>query len=701
MTQGEPNVIVPPPARESLFRRVLRNMAFRIAIVSLLLSAASYYYSYSRLQDEALSNLAKYLEARSQLESDLFLQAETNVRIVRDEFQRRHALLADSNPDPEFRRLLAQDREGTWRVRVELDDFERKATVAILPEAAITPEFQRQVLLGYELLSQYGPGFRNRYYDTFIDLNGSDASLMFLPDLNYARNGSAADFREELEAERLGMPEHNPARRTLWTGIYFDRQALQWMVSVVTPIDDTGRFIGAVGQDVLLDQLIERTNTVNIPGTWNFIMTRDGLLIAHPEHMDQIKASSGRYQLAQSRDPFLQGILATVQHAPAGAHFVETADGKYWLGMVPIRGANWQFITVYPKILLQKQAAISASLVLLLGLFALLVEVGLLAAVLRRDVVRPLRALQDAIRGLAQGRRVPETLAGERNDELGEVTRNFRSMASVLGQHRQHLEAEVKQRTAELAEGNLALQEANAALQQLNAEKNELLAVAAHDLKNPVGSMLGMAQMLERKLDEWPRDKVQDRLRGIATLGARVLNILGNLLDHHALETGNVRLQPEPVALERVLADLLGSWQERLDSKRQQCQCTAGGLTVLADRQALWQILENLLSNAVKYAPQDSLIRIEASQHGAEVEIAVIDQGPGVAAHEMPLLFRKFSRLSAVPTGGERATGLGLAIVKRLAEAQGGSVRCESQLGHGARFLVRLPLALEGYVAEA
>lgn len=688
-----PELVPSSPARESLFRRVLRNMGLRIAVVSILLSVASYYYSYHRLQDEALSNLAKYLEARSQLESDLFLQAETNTRLIRDEFRRRYEQGAPNDTEAEFSRLFAQDREGTWRVRIALDDFERKATVAILPETRLTNDFKRQVLLGYDLLSQYGPAFRNRYYDTFIDLNGSDASLMFLPDLNYARNGSAADFREELEAERLGMPQHNPSRRSAWTGIYFDRQAQQWMISVVTPLDYTGRFIGAVGQDVLLDQLIQRTNTVNIPGTWNFIMTREGMLIAHPEHMEHIKAANGRFRIETSKDGFLREVYQTLQSAPPGARFVDTPDGKFWLGVVPIEGANWQFVTVYPKYLLQKQAAIAASLVLLLGLFALVVELGLLAAVLRRDVANPLRELQSAIRGLAHGRAVPERLSGERNDELGEVTRSFRAMADVVNRHRLHLEEQVALRTQELAERNQALQEANESLRQLNNEKNELLAIAAHDLKNPVGSMLGMAQILERKLDEWPSEKVRDRLRGIATLGSRVLNILGNLLDHHALETGNVRLTIEPVPLDRVLSELLDSWQERLDGKRQHCHFTITGFSVRADRQALWQILENLLSNAVKYAPQHSRITVMVNREDDQVAIAFSDHGPGVALHEMPLLFRKFSRLSAVPTGGEHATGLGLSIVKRLAEAMGGSVRCESQLGHGATFVVCLPLA--------
>ena len=74
---------------------------------------------------------------------------------------------------------------------------------------------------------------------------------------------------------------------------------------------------------------------------------------------------------------------------------------------------------------------------------------------------------------------------------------------------------------------------------------------------------------------------------------------------------------------------------------------------------------------------------------------SVSDQGPGVAPHEMALLFKKFSRLSARPTGGEHTTGLGLSISKRLIEAMNGEIRCESQFGHGARFIITLPLSTE------
>ncbi|QLG87137.1 sensor histidine kinase [Chitinibacter bivalviorum] len=676
-------------ATSSLFRRVLRSMALRIALAACLISALSYYYSYVRLQEEALANLSKYIDTRSQLESELFINAESNTKLIRDEFVRRYALIQNLDVSNQFYGLLRQDKDGMWRVKTELDDFEHQATVAALPTAKQTPEFMRQVVLGHQILSQYGPAYRSRNYDTFIDLNVSDANLMYLPRLNYARNGSLADFAEDIEAELVALPERNPSRQSIWTGIYYDKQALEWMVSVITPIDYLGKFIGSVGQDVLLDQLIVRTNTVNIAGTYNMIFTRDGYLIAHPEFMGKIHETQGRLDMRKGA-PALQAIYSAVSHASPRDRFIESKDGRAWLGIAPIKGADWLFVTVYPKRLLEEKAAWAASMVLILGIFALAVELGLLAMVLRNDVARPLERLKNAIRSLAAGKSTDQ-LDLHRSDEIGELARTFNDMSHTVQSHRMHLEELVTDRTQELATRNLQLEAANEALKYLNQEKNELLAIAAHDLKNPVASIQGMAGLLNERLDTWPTEKIKDRLDGIHLLAGRMQRIISNLLDHDALEAGSVQMQFEVVDLDEIISDTLITWRERLKSKQQTANYTPTGLKVRTDRQALWQILDNLISNAVKYSPNDQSIDISANQSEEGVNITVADHGPGIAPHEIGMLFKKFSRLSARPTGGEHTTGLGLSIVKKLVEGMYGHVRCESQFGQGAKFIVTLP----------
>ena len=678
-------------ATSSLFRRVLRSMALRIALAACLISALSYYYSYVRLQEEALANLGKYIETRSQLESELFLGAEANTKLIRDEFVRRYALLQNTDVSSQFYQLLKQDRDGMWRVRPELDDFEHQATVAMLPTTKHTPELMRQVVLAQQVLSQYGPAYRARSYDTFIDLNVSDVSLMYLPKLNYARNGSVDDFAEDLDTELGALPERNPSRSTFWTGIYYDKQALEWMISVVTPLDYLGQYLGGIGQDIPLEQLINRTNTVNIPGTHNLIFTRNGYLIAHPDYMGKIQEHQGKLDMRKI-SPAMHDLYEAVSKAPPKERFIESPDGRNWLGIVPIKGANWVFVTVYPKRLLEEKAAWAASMVLILGIIALAVELGLLAMVLRKDVALPLDRLKNAIRSLAAGK-TSNQLDLHRSDEIGELARTFNDMSHTVQSHRLHLEELVTDRTQELATRNLQLEAANEALKYLNQEKNELLAIAAHDLKNPVASIQGMASLLGERLDNWPPEKIKDRLDGIQLLAGRMQRIISNLLEHDALEAGSVQMQIEVVDVDELIHDAIAGWRPRVASKQQTLHYTPTGLQVRTDRQALWQIVDNLLSNAVKYSPNEQRIEISAQAVDQDVEISVTDHGPGIAPHEMNLLFKKFSRLSTRPTGGEHTTGLGLSITKKLVEAVFGQIRCESQFGQGARFIVTLPAA--------
>jgi two-component system sensor histidine kinase/response regulator len=118
------------------------------------------------------------------------------------------------------------------------------------------------------------------------------------------------------------------------------------------------------------------------------------------------------------------------------------------------------------------------------------------------------------------------------------------------------------------------------------------------------------------------------------------------------------------------------------------------GTNVQADAPALNQVLDNLLSNAIKFSPPGKQIRLTVCPPGARfVECQVQDEGPGFSEPDRTRMFRRYSRLSARPTGGEPSTGLGLSIVRKLVLAMQGELACESTPGNGATFAFRLPRA--------
>ncbi|MFZ6871540.1 sensor histidine kinase [Undibacterium sp. Di27W] len=251
----------------------------------------------------------------------------------------------------------------------------------------------------------------------------------------------------------------------------------------------------------------------------------------------------------------------------------------------------------------------------------------------------------------------------------------------------QQLDAKVRQRTAELAE-------AVARLQKLDKDKNDFLGIAAHDLKNPLTSIIGMSDLLRKLQQSMPEQQRQHYLERISNSGQRMMRIISNLLDVNALETGHLHLKMQNLDVSKILQDVAQQYTEMLKAKDLQViMDIQDGVMVKADFDACVQIIDNLLSNAVKYSPLGKRIWLSVSNTPEFGVFEVRDEGPGLSTEDQQHLFEKFTKLSSLPTAGEHSSGLGLSIVKKLSEACGGKVHCESVVGEGCSFMVELPLA--------
>ena len=238
-------------------------------------------------------------------------------------------------------------------------------------------------------------------------------------------------------------------------------------------------------------------------------------------------------------------------------------------------------------------------------------------------------------------------------------------------------------------------------LARLNNEKNEFMGIVAHDLRNPLGTITGFADLV---LDdpEIPREEIHDFTRRIRDTAARMSEMVQNLLDANRIERGEVKLSLAPTDLCASLTSVVETYRPRAAAKQQVIHLQTGNipLVALVDPNVIIQVFENLVSNAVKYSPsgKNIFVRLMKTADGTHCEVQ--DEGPGLSGEDQKKLFGKFARLSAKPTGGEHATGLGLSIVKRLVEAMGGQVGCESELGQGATFVVQLPAADYGKMEQ-
>jgi len=239
---------------------------------------------------------------------------------------------------------------------------------------------------------------------------------------------------------------------------------------------------------------------------------------------------------------------------------------------------------------------------------------------------------------------------------------------------------------------HLALKAARDRLKQLAEDKDELLGILAHDLKNHLGGMQMSANLLRDRMSQTGDSRPAQLCENICHSTGQLLAFVKEFLANSAADHGFLP-KPEIVNLVELASRTAHDYREASQRKSLELrtQFSSETITVVADRSALSQVLDNLVSNAVKFSPPRSEITIGVRVTKESVECFVQDRGPGFTAEDKARMFRRYGRLSARPTGGEPSTGLGLSIVKKLVEAMKGELVCESAPGEGATFTVRLP----------
>lgn len=254
-----------------------------------------------------------------------------------------------------------------------------------------------------------------------------------------------------------------------------------------------------------------------------------------------------------------------------------------------------------------------------------------------------------------------------------------------LARHREHLEELVASRTAELA---VERDRAEAA----DRLKSAFLATMSHELRTPLNSIIGFTGVLLKGLGG-PLTEEQSRQLGMVKSSAQHLLVLINdVLDLSKIEAGQLRVSFTPFALKDAVDDCLRALAPAAERKGlslvSEVDPAAG--TILSDRRRVEQVLLNLVSNAVKFTEAGS-VRVSAAREGTWVVIRVRDTGIGIAAEDLPNLFRPFQQLESGLTRRFEGTGLGLSICRRLVEMLRGEISVESVPGRGSTFSFRLP----------
>ena len=251
----------------------------------------------------------------------------------------------------------------------------------------------------------------------------------------------------------------------------------------------------------------------------------------------------------------------------------------------------------------------------------------------------------------------------------------------------------LERQTAELADLAEKYAEEKTRAEEANAAKSKFLANMSHELRTPLNAIIGFSEIMESGMfGPLGAEKYIEYSRDIRESGQYLLDVINDILDMSKIEAGGIRLSPEAVELDTLLADCIRVVSTRASEKRLAIKAEVEpAIHLNADRRALKQIALNVLSNAVKFTPDGGAVTVQGRLRGGAVIIGIKDNGIGIPRQALQKLGRPFEQVESQLTKRHQGSGLGLVIAKSLVELHGGAIRIRSRLGRGTLVMVRLP----------
>ena len=247
----------------------------------------------------------------------------------------------------------------------------------------------------------------------------------------------------------------------------------------------------------------------------------------------------------------------------------------------------------------------------------------------------------------------------------------------------------------ELETANQHLEAANRQLKDTDQLKDRFLSIASHELKTPITSIRGQAQLALRRLSKQKMktqelDGMNATLEKINEQTARLTTLVDELLDVSSIRSGKIQLHKRECELVDLCRGIVED--QHLLTDRPISLETDAPVLLLADCERLAQVVVNLVGNAIKYSPERSPIKVRVSKREATALIAVQDHGKGIKKEQQEHIFDTFYRTPDAQASSKFGLGLGLSICKDIVERHGGRIWCESEMGKGSTFFVELPL---------
>jgi signal transduction histidine kinase len=669
----------------SLSQRMLAILAASVVAVSA--PAALVFYFFTR--DAAISEAEQFAASSADRR---ILGLEYTLRLAGTSLYRFDLMLRDSVAAPtidgevtKFAAGLERNPAGMLVTRRDGFDGRFQAGVLFHPSAARTDEVYRFHARAQRLMTIYA-GAVVPPLDSMWLLTRDQTAVIYVPrDPDFIYRATTGNNYLASEWVTLGDPATNPERKLRWTHAAFDPVLRTWIISAVRPFDLNNAWLGTIGHDFFLDELVQHlVGPDQLPGTQHFLVDSAGAPIIAGRWQSALEANQWTGEARRTFDDTIHRLQAAFEgHANDGKAVRLEIDGKPASALMRILPeTGWRYFVVTPIASITGNASKALLLFGLTAAAAIALVVAVTHLLVQRQIVGPIRRLADAVRGFA-GSKTDVRAKVDRTDDIGDLGQAFNAMADyIASSHR------------DLTRAHQELQHRNAALVDANRTKSNFLANMSHELRTPLNAIIGFSDMLineERMRLDGPRRREYAKL--INDSGNHLLAVVNSILDMSKLETGDFELSPEPFVPAGVISnccDLL-ALKAREQGIELSTKLPESLPEIIADKRSFKQILLNLISNAVKFTERGGRVTVTAAAETSGILVTVADTGVGISAEDMPKIGRPFFQAKGAYDRRHDGTGLGLSIVQGLVTLHGGSFEMSSRVGQGTTVSVRLP----------
>lgn len=497
---------------------------------------------------------------------------------------------------------------------------------------------------------------------------------------------------------------HNPARKLVWTDAYVDPAGGGWMVSAIAPVYLENKLEAVVGIDVTVDTILNRILALNLP--WNgyaMLIGRDGTILALPadgerdlgltelkNHHYREAIRSNIYKPRQFNiryRPDLKPLAVALARDKGDVATIRLGDKNMLAASAAIAGPGWRLVVMAPESAILADAmslrdrlqtiAIGMFVILLVFYFAFFYALARRARQMSARVAQPLATIETLMDRIGTGdyaQQAPQFGV----TELDHVAERLVAMGGKLG-NAYHQIVEQEEEVSRALDGE----------RRITRGQRRFINILSHEFRTPLTVIDSCGQILRRRASRMTEDVLLERADMIRNAAARIGDVMRSALQLVQLEEGAVVTHVKPVDFSGLISEIVATARETHAGITINDSIADGDLSMVFDPVLIRTALVAIIENACKFSPSGASVAVSVTRDLSACRVTITDQGPGIAAEELPLVCERFFRGSN--STGIPGAGTGLYLAATLIEAHGGKLTIDSVVDQGTIVTISLP----------